>query len=766
MRSAIVPVGRVGLAFLFVLVVAGSGLASGAIAPRLPSAGLPGNESDRGAAPPNDPLRTALGAAREPSGPRGPPADRFGPRVRPDAAPAGVPVDGAIGPGVLGTGDFPYGGAYDPVNQELYVANEAGDNVTVLNATTGARVADLNFTSDPLTATYVPSENEVYVSLETSHELALVDPSNNSVVSTIDLAGDPEYTVYDPVNGELYLSEWSSPSAALGVQAVDTDDAIAAPVVRTGFSEPLDLTVDTQNDTIWVMDLGDGHISILSGLNDTVVHSFTPGPFPSGSDLQGGIVYAPVGNQVFVDNDGSPGVVDVFDASNYSLLRSGIPVGAHAYGQSLTYDPASECVYVGSYFAGSVTVISAVNDSIAAPTLLLAGEPWVGIYDSGTGALFFLLASGNATAWIFGGVAVNATVSGLPNGTAWSITLDGVARNGTGPVLPFVLPVGRFAYSVGSEPGYGLPPSNGTVVVPASPLAAETLPVPFEVENLVRFDESGLPSGSSWRVDLDGQSEVAGAGAPIDFEMINGSSSYSASTTAPGYEWALSGSPTVALPVDGPTTVAVGFVLTTYSVSFLEQGLPVGTEWAVDLAGAWQNSSNASDSFEEPNGTYAWAIRSPAGYSTDPQGTVTVLTANRTVNVTFAPVTYLLTFEETGLPVDTDWAVTLDGQLENGSSSRLAFAEPNGTYPYTVGPVARYAPAQSSGSATVLGSPTTVTIAFVATFVSPLPGSQASPTVLGLPAAAGYAVIGVAAGGAAVALVVVLLRRRGPGGTG
>jgi DNA-binding beta-propeller fold protein YncE len=71
-------------------------------------------------------------------------------------APSGVAVDGKIGSGKVGTGAFPYGGTYDPVNQEVYIANQDGvdgDNVTVLNGTTGRHVTDISTGGfDPLGA--------------------------------------------------------------------------------------------------------------------------------------------------------------------------------------------------------------------------------------------------------------------------------------------------------------------------------------------------------------------------------------------------------------------------------------------------------------------------------------------------------------------------------------------------------------------------------------------------------------------------------------
>ncbi|GAB6944108.1 hypothetical protein [Vulcanisaeta sp. JCM 14467] len=54
---------------------------------------------------------------------------------------------------------------------------------------------------------------------------------------------------------------------------------------------------------------------------------------------------------------------------------------------------------------------------------------------------------------------------GLPSGTAWSVTLNGVTKTSTTNEVTFEVPAGTFSYTVGSVPGYTASPSSGSVTV-------------------------------------------------------------------------------------------------------------------------------------------------------------------------------------------------------------------------------------------------------------------------------------------------------------
>ena len=150
----------------------------------------------------------------------------------------------------------------------------------------------------------------------------------------------------------------------------------------------------------------------------------------------------------------------------------------------------------------------------------------------------------------------------------------------------------------------------------------------------VDFNESGLPSGENWSVAVNGTT-VEGSAASFEFLETNGSHPFAIG--APSGTEAAPAQGTVNV-TGGPAAVEVTFAPSRLRpVLFAETGLPNGTFWSVTLNGTRAFSLNGSISFAEPNGTYAFAVGSVAGF--DPQrssGLVTVGGNGATVLVRFA----------------------------------------------------------------------------------------------------------------------------------
>ncbi|HEV8049864.1 MAG TPA: hypothetical protein VGP88_04660 [Thermoplasmata archaeon] len=237
-------------------------------------------------------------------------------------------------------------------------------------------------------------------------------------------------------------------------------------------------------------------------------------------------------------------------------------------------------------------------------------------------------------------------------------------------------------------------------------------PAKFAVE----FSETGLASGTSWSVVLAGATGTS-TNATLTFQESPGTYAYTVGMLR-GY---------VATPASGTVVVSGGAASVTvtfkapgpasqYAVTFSETGLPASTSWQVTLNGTAQTGTGADISFSVPNGTYDYSVGPVNGYTaTPPAGSVTMAGSAKDVDIAFTgatATTYSLTFNETGLPPDTAWSVTVNGTLLSGTARSLGLVEPNGSYPYSVGSVASYSPTPSSGTVHVNGRAASVTIAF------------------------------------------------------
>lgn len=117
------------------------------------------------------------------------------------------------------------------------------------------------------------------------------------------------------------------------------------------------------------------------------------------------------------------------------------------------------------------------------------------------------------------------------------------------------------------------------------------------------------------------------------------------------------------------------------------------------------------------NGTYNWTVGPLPGYrpTTGPSsGSLTVVGTNVTVNVSFAPVLYPVTFTEVGLPAGTAWTAALGNLVVNTTSSSIVLQAPNGTYRYLAAAANSYGAVnmQPSGNITVNATNRSVTVYF------------------------------------------------------
>lgn len=250
----------------------------------------------------------------------------------------------------------------------------------------------------------------------------------------------------------------------------------------------------------------------------------------------------------------------------------------------------------------------------------------------------------------------------------------------------------------------------------------------------VTFTETGLPTGTTWTVTLGGAPQSTPT-TTIVFTEANGSYAYTVTGIA-GY---------VATPSSGTLTVAgaivsqtISWTVKTYAVTFSETGLATGTSWTVKLNGVPNSSTTPLIGFLEPNGTYSYSITPIAGYTASMYGgAVTVNGGSQQVNVTWTPVTYSVTFVETGLAAGTSWSVTLNGTLKSSTTSTLVFPVGNGTFAYNVSPLAGYRVSPTSGSVSVNGADQTLSVLWMRLYTvslveSGLPtGTSWSVTVAG-----------------------------------
>jgi ABC-type phosphate transport system substrate-binding protein len=301
---------------------------------------------------------------------------------------------------------------------------------------------------------------------------------------------------------------------------------------------------------------------------------------------------------------------------------------------------------------------------------------------------------------------VTFTEAGLPSGASWSVSVNGTRTTSTTTQVTIAEPNGTYNWTA-SPPAATYTSPRGSFDVEDGPVSIGVRfdPVLFPVTAV----ESGLPAGVEWWMNLTGGPTLHSTNGSIALNETNGTYSYSLGTTNKTYA-----SSAGSFAVDGaPATVPVKFSTVTYSVYFSESGLPSGTAWWVNVTGGSSaGSTTSTSSIGEPNGSYTYSVSTANKAFSAVGGSFKVDGAPASATVAFAPLTFPVTFDQSGLRAGASWSVTLGGVTHSSTNDSITFLEPNGSFSYGVHSTGVFGPAPANGTITVRGAAVLVSVTY------------------------------------------------------
>ncbi len=222
--------------------------------------------------------------------------------------------------------------------------------------------------------------------------------------------------------------------------------------------------------------------------------------------------------------------------------------------------------------------------------------------------------------------------TGLPAGSLWSVTLDGFTLSSTTSSISFQKENGTWNYSIAGPVNYSTPASSAVTVDGTDTTQAVTF---VYIKYQLTFEETGLPAGSYWILNLDGI-EYNLTASTMSIDEFNGSYSYTIISPDDYVSTPSMGTATVS---GDAVTVSVVFTLQTYTVGFHSINAPTGTPWEVTFNGVTVNSTESWIYFYVPNGNYTYTIGNVSGYElSTTSGFVVIDHSGASVNVTFTQV--------------------------------------------------------------------------------------------------------------------------------
>jgi PKD repeat protein len=290
--------------------------------------------------------------------------------------------------------------------------------------------------------------------------------------------------------------------------------------------------------------------------------------------------------------------------------------------------------------------------------------------------------------------------TGLPSGTQWGVSVNGNNYYTTSSSLTETFSTGQtYSWSVINPTDYSGSPATGSFSGPGSQTITFT-----QTSFQYTWYESGLPSGTKWGVQVNGQSytttgtsltETFATGQTYTWSVIN-PSGYSGTPSIGSFS--NSGSVTItfykglsvtayANPTSGTQPLTVTYTASasggsgSYFFSLYVDGNPVG-----NTVGPTSGSVTIQYTFQQA-GTYSTYIQVQDANTEQTADSQTI-----TITVNAPPNTYNLTFTETGLPTTNPvtgdaetWSVTVNGQTQSADAGQsITFTGLSGTVSWSV----------------------------------------------------------------------------------
>jgi YVTN family beta-propeller protein len=621
----------------------------------------------------------------------------------------------------FGANRFPVAGpnglAYDPTNGEFYIASIVGGtpgtrgNLTRVDAANATLLGNLALRFDPDAVLYAPSDGDLYLGNQSGTTLTVLNPTTSKVVTKVALPNTPNLLAYAPAHHQVLVGIDGN------VAVVDTSTnsvATTFPVTR----QPDGLAVDTLDGDVYISDYVWNNVSVVNSTFHVVVGSILLGALPYNMAFDG------ANGDLYVADLESSQLIIVNGTTD--RVTGYVPLGTTPYG--VAYDPMTQNLYIDDYDAGNVSVVNGTTNRVAG--YLPAGvEPWGIAYDGADHDIVVTNPGSNNLTVLnpsLGTVVRNVNFSTPPGAIAYdaksSTLFVGEYDVGNVSVLNARTDALIRTSSTGSEPyTIAVDPHTGDAFV--GNYASDNITVLGpRGQELNTSDPAGVGVFGSAYDPVDGDVYVASFSTE-SVTVVNG-------TSRIGIGGYTVGTGPVAVAVD-PVTGTV-FVAnydsgsltlltpppraTTFNVTFRETGLPPGKLWSVAFHDMLQTTNGSTVAFPVANGSYTYVVFGPKGYpvsSVVPEGAIRVNGSAVAQTIAFAKgTTYSLTFHESGLATGVRWCVTVGSPRCSSTTSVTISNATNGTYAFHVATVGSSTPSPASGPTTINGANVRVTIRF------------------------------------------------------
>ena len=326
-----------------------------------------------------------------------------GPSVQPRTTP---PASTLAVIKVIGVGATPYSVAVDSVDDTVYVANAAGNSLSVIDGGTASVTRTIGGASDPTGIAVNQFDDTIYVTNRADSTISVINGRDLDDSRTIGVGSRPAGIAVNQIDDTLYVVNRDDST----ISVINGRDLGISGTIGVG-SVPVGIAVNQVDDTIYVVNgsIAANSVSVINGRGLAVSRTI-------------GVGWGPVGvavdqddDTVYVTNDGAA-TVSVINGRDLDDSRT-IGVGSRPAGVAVNQIDAT--VYVANQDDSTVSVING-RTATEDDTIIVEGHPYgVAVDDTGTNqGLVYVTTLDNNAVSVIGRVEPSL---GTTSGTAGSL---------------------------------------------------------------------------------------------------------------------------------------------------------------------------------------------------------------------------------------------------------------------------------------------------------------------------------------------------------
>ena len=290
---------------------------------------------------------------------------------------------------------------------------QAGPSVqprTTPPATTLAVIKVIGVGATPYNIAVNSADDTVYVANAAGNSLSVIDGGSATITRAIGVGSIPSGVAVNQIDDTVYVTNRGDSTLSV-IDGRSLDDSRAIPAG----AGPFGVAVDQDDDTIYVTNL-DNTVSVINGRIIDDSRTISVGAIPSG------VAVKQTDDTVYVANDGA-GTVSVIDGRAATVVGQPIYMGISPIGVAI--DQTDDTVYVTNLGSDTVSVVNGRTATVWTTLIVETGPFGVAVDDTGTNqGLVYVTSVGNNAVSVIGRVEPSLVTTSGTAGSPVVISVD------------------------------------------------------------------------------------------------------------------------------------------------------------------------------------------------------------------------------------------------------------------------------------------------------------------------------------------------------